>query len=100
MELWADRPDRVEAGTPGVALRNGAEFTFASGARLTLAPGERVTMIPGVYHSFWPETDECIIGEVSTANDDQNDNFFVDPDVGRYSNIEEDEVPAVALLSD
>ncbi len=100
VELWADRPDVVNAGTPGVALRNGEEFEFASGDSLTLEAGERVTMIPGVYHTFWPETEECIIGEVSTANDDRNDNFFVDPEIGRYSTIDEDEAPAVTLLSE
>jgi hypothetical protein len=41
---------------------------------------------------------ECIIGEVSTSNDDLNDNFFVDPGVGRYPCIEEDEPTTVHLL--
>ena len=44
--------------------------------------------------------DAAIIGEVSTANDDTNDNFFVNPDVGRYEAIEEDEPALVRLVSD
>ncbi len=37
-----------------------------------------MTLVPGVYHEFYPVSAECIIGEVSTANDDLHDNFFVD----------------------
>jgi len=71
-----------------------------AGAPITLNAGERVTLTPGVWHSFWPVSDECVIGEVSTANDDLNDNFFADPDIGRFPGIEEDEPPIVKLLSD
>jgi len=45
-------------------------------------------------------TDECIIGEVSTANDDLHDNYFVNPDVGRYPGIEDDEKPLLHLISE
>ena len=41
-----------------------------------------MTLVPGVYHEFYPLSDECIIGEVSTANDDLHDNFFVIPTLG------------------
>lgn len=67
---------------------------------LEIKAGERITLVPGVYHAFYPLTDYCIIGEVSTANDDLNDNFFIDPEIGRYSQIEEDEKPLLKLLSD
>ncbi len=45
--------------------------TIASGAILELPAGSRVTLLPGVYHEFYPLSEECIIGEVSTANDDR-----------------------------
>ena len=45
-------------------------------------------------------SEECIIGEVSTANDDLHDNFFVNPDVGRFPGVEEDEAPLLKLVSD
>ncbi len=60
---------------------------------LTLNAGERVTLTPETRHAFWPATDYAILGEVSTANDDLNDNFFDNPEVGRFSSIEEDEPP-------
>lgn len=41
-----------------------------------------------------------IIGEVSTANDDINDNYFLEPDIKRFPNIEEDEEPYIRLVSD
>ena len=77
---------------------NGEPRRVAAGAYLRLESGQRITLEPGVYHEFEPVTDECIVGEVSTANDDLHDNFFVNPDVGRYSVIEEDEPSIVELV--
>ena len=71
-----------------------------SGDIVELNPGSRVTLVPGVYHEFYSLSDECIIGEVSTANDDLHDNFFVNPDIGRYATIEEDEPALIRLVSD
>jgi D-lyxose ketol-isomerase len=71
-----------------------------SGQIIELPAGSRVTLVPGVYHAFYPLSEECIIGEVSTANDDLNDNFFVNPDIGRYPHLEEDEPAILRLLSD
>jgi D-lyxose ketol-isomerase len=65
-----------------------------------LVAGSRVTLVQGVYHEFYPLSDECVIGEVSTANDDLHDNVFVNFDIGRYPGIEEDEPACVNLLSD
>ena len=79
---------------------NGVFKTIASGDRVNLKAGERITIEPGIWHEFYPVSDECIIGEVSTANDDLNDNFFSNPNIGRYAEIDEDESPLVKLLSD
>jgi D-lyxose ketol-isomerase len=79
---------------------NGELRQVEPGAPIDLAAGQRITLVPGIYHEFAPLTDECIIGEVSTANDDLRDNFFADKNVGRYASIEEDEPPVVKLLSD
>jgi len=54
----------------------------------------------GVDYSFWADSEYAIIGEVSTANDDLHDNYFANPDVGRFSDIDEDEPPLVKLVSD
>lgn len=79
---------------------NGEARTLSPGDPLDLTAGERVTLVPGVWHAFVPLSEECILGEVSTANDDANDNLFDDPNVGRFPGIEEDEPAAVRLVSD
>jgi D-lyxose ketol-isomerase len=101
LRLWPSRPTPGASLPPTFAVRVDGETVDARpGADLVLAPGSRVTLVPGVWHSFWPTSAECIIGEVSTANDDANDNFFLDPGVGRFPGIEEDEPPAVRLIRD
>jgi len=79
---------------------NGETHEFPSEERVELAAGSRITLTPGVYHEFHPLSEECIIGEVSTANDDLHDNFFVDPQVGRNPGIQEDEAAVVRLISE
>ena len=99
VQVWAGDP----AKSAGQSLRipvNHEEREVSSGAIIELEAGSRVTLVPGVYHEFYPLSDECVIGEVSTANDDLHDNFFVNPDVGRYPGIEEDEVPILRLISE
>lgn len=79
---------------------NGEPTEVRSGESFVLASGSRVTLLPGVWHAFWPVSEECIIGEVSTANDDVRDNLFLDPDAGRFPVVDEDEPAAVQLVSD
>lgn len=98
IELWKSHPKRTRKGESFSMLRNGDEVEILSGEPVVLQPGERVTIEPGVYHAFWPESPEAVIGEVSTANDDANDNFFVDPNIGRFPEIDEDEPPVIRLL--
>ena len=88
------------AGRRFPLLVNGESVQVSAGEAVVLRAGERVTLPPRVYHEFVPTSDECILGEVSTANDDRNDNFFVDPSVGRFPRVDEDERPLVRLVSD
>jgi D-lyxose ketol-isomerase len=73
--------------------------TLPAGGLLKLEPGESVTLLPGVWHGFWGEGGDVLVGEVSTVNDDLTDNIFRDP-IGRFSAIEEDEAPVHLLVSD
>lgn len=70
-----------------------------AGGLLKLDPGESVTLLPGVWHAFWGEGGDVLIGEVSTVNDDLTDNIFRDQ-IGRFSQIEEDVAPVHLLVSD
>ena len=99
VQVWASKPALGENKAFGIPI-NHEEQSVSSGSVLELDAGWRVTLVPGVYHEFYPLSDECIIGEVSTANDDLHDNFFVDPRVGRYPGIEEDEPPTLRLISE
>jgi D-lyxose ketol-isomerase len=100
LELWGGHPEKVPRGQTFPVRLDGQEREVSGGDTLTLPAGSRITLPPGIYHAFWPVGPDCIIGEVSTANDDTHDNFFVDPGVGRFPEIEEDEPPLVVLLSD
>ncbi|HEY7750217.1 MAG TPA: D-lyxose/D-mannose family sugar isomerase [Aestuariivirgaceae bacterium] len=88
-----DETADVEVPTDGVLRK------LPAGGRLKLAPGESVTLLPGVWHGFWAEEGDVLIGEVSTVNDDLTDNIFREP-IGRFSKIEEDEAPLHLLVSD
>jgi D-lyxose ketol-isomerase len=100
IELWAGDPRTTAAKTPFKAKKNGVYVQVESGSTLQVKPGERITIDPGVWHAFWSVADESVIGEVSTANDDVNDNFFIDPDCGRFPEIVEDEPALIRLLSE
>ena len=100
IELWAGHPQTTARGKPFHLKRSGKQVETHSGEVAVLEAGERVTLVPGVYHAFWAASDACVIGEVSTANDDLHDNFFVSAEIGRYPGIEEDEPPLVRLVSE
>ncbi len=98
--VWGDRPDHSPAGATVELRRNGRRFTATAGVPFRLSAGERFTLASGIYHSFWAVDGDAIVGEVSTANDDTTDNLFVDPAIGRYPTVDEDEPSAFLLLRD
>jgi D-lyxose ketol-isomerase len=95
--LWAAHPQQA-AGRPLTVTVDGQPRALVSGEPFDLPAGSRVTVPAGVYHEFAPTSEEAILGEVSTFNDDAHDNFFADPRVGRLPSIEEDEPVRVRLL--
>lgn len=88
-----DREARVRVPTDGVMRE------LEPGGVLRLSPGESVTLLPGIWHAFWGEDEDVLVGEVSTVNDDETDNVFAEP-ISRFSSIEEDEEPVRLLVSD
>jgi D-lyxose ketol-isomerase len=98
IRVWSGHP---ETASTAVTLNlNRQPTVISNGADVLLQSGERLTILPGVYHEFEPASDDCVIGEVSTANDDVGDNFFVNENVGRYPDVTEDVPPLVKLISD
>ncbi|MEP3439789.1 MAG: D-lyxose/D-mannose family sugar isomerase [Hoeflea sp.] len=100
LELFASTEDgSVDLSSEVSVHTDGVVRKFEAGGLLKLEPGESVTLMPGVWHAFWGEGGDVLIGEVSTVNDDLTDNVFREP-IGRFSTIIEDERPRHLLVSD
>ncbi len=98
VELWnADENEQKEDGDIRVSI-DGCQQTHVAGSHIRLTPGESICLPPGLYHSFWGEAGfgDVLVGEVSSVNDDDTDNHFLQP-TARYNHIDEDE-PAVLVL--
>lgn len=101
LKLWPKKPVAGATLPPTLTVPvNGTPTVIKTGEPYALPAGSRITLVPGVWHEFYPTSDECIIGEVSTANDDLHDNFFLNPDIGRFPGITEDEPAAIRLISE
>ncbi len=78
---------------------DGVRKRVQAGGVISLAPGESITLEPFCAHNFWAEEGRVLAGEVSSVNDDQRDNYFIES-VARFPTIEEDEPPLYLLLGD
>jgi len=100
LELFMSAPDgSIDREAQVTVPCDGAACSLPAGGVLRLGVGESVTLLPGVWHAFWAEDGDVLIGEVSTVNDDETDNVFAEP-VSRFAAIEEDEEPLRLLVSD
>lgn len=100
LELFASTEDGSIDPSADVSVHtDGVERKMGAGGLLKLDPGESVTLMPGVWHAFWGEGADVLIGEVSTVNDDLTDNVFREP-IGRFSTVIEDDKPRHLLVSD
>jgi len=59
------------------ALKDVSMLDLGPGDQVRLEPGESLTLDPFVAHAFWAEGGVALAGEVSLANDDRTDNYFV-----------------------
>jgi D-lyxose ketol-isomerase len=100
IQLYRSRPDEELDKESQIKVSiDGIIRTVPAGGHVRLAPGESITLTPGLYHEFWAENGDCIVGEVSMVNDDTSDNRFYRP-VGRFPAIDEDELPLHLLCGD
>lgn len=100
IELFASDPSGgIDRHARVSVLSDGLPVTLDAGGHLRLKPGQSVTLMPGDWHAFWAEGEDCLIGEVSTVNDDHTDNVF-EMQIGRFSDVTEDEPPLYLLVSD
>jgi hypothetical protein len=100
-ELYNRKGENDFADTPVVLQRDGIKVTVPAGGRICLIPGESITLMPGVFHQFWAEKNsgDVLIGEVSSVNNDHNDNVFYHEQL-RFPEIVEDEVPYRLIVGD
>jgi len=93
LQLYNSTPaeDLDKVGEVRVSI-DGIVTTVKPGGTVRLKPGESITLTRGLYHTFWAEGGNCMVGEVSMVNDDTCDNRFHGT-VGRFPTIEEDEAP-------
>jgi D-lyxose ketol-isomerase len=100
LELFAPLPDGgIDREADVTVPCDGVLHTLKAGGKLSLDPGESVTLMPGVWHAFWAEQKDVLIGEVSTVNDDETDNVF-EMDIKRFAGLTEDVAPVHLLVSD
>lgn len=100
VELYMSAPDGgMDRSAPVRVLVDARMRELPAGGVLRLYPGESVTLLPGVWHAFWAEKADVLIGEISTVNDDETDNVFAEP-VSRFARVAEDEAPWRLLVSD
>ncbi|MBN9062809.1 MAG: D-lyxose/D-mannose family sugar isomerase [Rhizobiales bacterium] len=100
LELVSTLPDgSPDDYAPVRVMTDGLWRKLPARGKLSLGPGESVTLVPRLAHAFWAEDDDVFVGEVSTVNDDETDNVFLDR-VGRFPTIEEDAPPYRLIVGD
>lgn len=91
--LWNVDPESGEALQSDVTVyMDGIASSFKAGEEILIYPGDSISLSPYVAHIFGPKVGcgELIVGEVSKVNDDNSDNYFLEP-TDRFAEIEEDE---------
>lgn len=78
---------------------DGIKREVEPGQTIILGPGESITLTPYLYHTFYAVDGDALIGEVSSLNDDDTDNYFKEP-LPRYPTIVEDEAPLRVLCNE
>ena len=78
---------------------DGFRQVVSAGSVVRIEPGQSITLEPYVAHSFWGADGTSLIGEVSSVNDDKNDNFFFS-ETARFPTLEEDELPYRLIVPD
>ncbi len=97
IQVYGAKPDRsLDTETDVVLYLDGVKTVMKPGTVIRVTTGNSVSLTPYVYHRFFADRSDVIVGEVSSLNDDNTDNVFLNP-ADRFTGIEEDE-PIVHIL--
>jgi D-lyxose ketol-isomerase len=99
VQLYNSTEDGEFASSPVIVTCDGVQRQVDAGATVILGHGESITLPPYLYHTFYAVGGDCLIGEVSSVNDDDTDNHFKEP-LPRYPSIEEDALPLRLLCNE
>jgi D-lyxose ketol-isomerase len=101
IEIWqSNNSKKLSTQSFDVSL-NGMVVHCQPGEKIILAPGESICLEPYSAHCFYGESGSgpVMVGEVSSINDDSNDNCFI-ADQPRFDQIIEDDKIKYFLASD
>ena len=89
------------ADTPVTVSCDGVRRTVPAGGTIVLERGESITLVRRLYHEFKGErgSGTVLVGEVSSVNDDNIDNRFLNK-LPRFPSIDEDEPPLHLLCTE
>lgn len=99
VQLYLSDDDGGLADAPVSVLCDGVMKVIEPGGAITLGAGESITLTPGIYHAFHAVSGDALIGEVSSTNNDAEDNHFYQM-LGRFPQIIEDEAPLRLLCTE
>lgn len=99
VQLFQATSDARFSDSPFTVLCDGISREIEAGGKVILDPGESITLPPYLYHTFYATEGDALVGEVSSTNDDNTDNYFYDP-IGRYPEVDEDETPLRRLCTE
>ena len=99
--LWQVDPKTGEVTDEDVKVyMDGVLRTFKPGEEILIQPGNSISLAPYIAHIFGPQPGkDLVVGEVSAINDDNTDNYFLEP-TSRFAEIEEDERPLYPLCNE
>lgn len=100
--LWnADPATGEQLDTDVHVFMDGVEHIVKPGEAIDMLPGNSISLTPYIAHIFGPKPGcgDLIVGEVSKVNDDNTDNYFMEP-TARFADIEEDEPPIHPLCNE
>jgi ABC-type sugar transport system, auxiliary component len=98
MRLWKSSDNKLDNSPIEIKI-DGITKVVNAGEVIKIYPGQSICYFPYLYHTFWAEEGDCLVGEVSCVNDDNTDNVFLE-DKGRYSKIENDVNPEFILCNE